>query len=284
MDNSDRAPVTFDELRTAIVDRRERLPKRLTQVAAYALAHPDEIAFGTAASIAEAASVQPSTLVRFAQALGFDGFSGLQQVFQNRLRERNASYQQRLRKLETGGAAERESTTILNHFIAAGHASLDTLGRAIDSQAFEQAVDILSGAASIYLLAKRRSYPVASYLAYAFGRLGVRCQLASTAAGIDEDVLALAGTGDAAFAVSFAPYAAETADAARLLAAASVPLVSLTDSALSPLVPCSSVWFELVEADHAGFRSLSASMAFAMALSVSVAEKRRQLSGVAPVK
>ncbi|MCY1561144.1 hypothetical protein D9M68_983690 [compost metagenome] len=55
-----------------------------------------------------------------------------------------------------------------------------------------------------------------------------------------------------------------------------VPVVSLTDSAFSPLAECSQEWFELVEADHAGFRSLSASMAFAMALTVSIAEKRRR--------
>lgn len=275
------APKTFDELRALIVERRDLLPKRLTQVAAYALSHPEEIAFGTAASIAEAAQVQPSTLVRFSQALGFEGFSGLQLVFQDRLRERNASYQQRLRTIEAGTPDDRSSASILHHFIDAGHASLDSLARAIDPDMFDRAATLLARSGTIYLLAKRRSYPVASYLAYAFGRLGVRCQLVSTAAGIDEDILALAGPTDAALAISFAPYAPETARAAQALAAASVPLVSLTDSALSPLVPCSNSWFELVEADHAGFRSLSASMAFAMALSVSVAEKRRQAAGKA---
>jgi DNA-binding MurR/RpiR family transcriptional regulator len=86
----------------------------------------------------------------------------------------------------------------------------------------------------------------------------------------------MAGPNDAAFAISFSPYASESATQARALASRSVPVVSLTDSAFSPLAECSSVWFELVEADHAGFRSLSASMAFAMALSVSIAEKRRR--------
>ena len=45
-------PKDFDALRAAILDRRGSLPKRLTQVAAYALDNPDEIAFRTAASIA----------------------------------------------------------------------------------------------------------------------------------------------------------------------------------------------------------------------------------------
>src|SRR5690606_813634 len=41
-------PRDFDTLRSAILERKGDLPKRLVQVAAYALDHPDEIAFGTA--------------------------------------------------------------------------------------------------------------------------------------------------------------------------------------------------------------------------------------------
>lgn len=266
----------FDSLRSAILERKATLPKRLVQVAAYALDHPDEIAFGTAASIAGSAGVQPSTLVRFAQAFGFDGFSGLQQIFRARLRERTSSYEERLRKLGAEGAEAEESTAIFNNFVAAAHASLDALSGAIDPEAFERAVEVLAGAETIYLIAKRRSFPIAAYMAYAFGKLKVRCQMVGTEAGIDDDLLAMAGPKDAGFAVSFAPYASESAAQARRLAGNGIPLVALTDSALSPLAECADIWFELVEADHAGFRSLSASMAFAMALTVSVAEKRRR--------
>lgn len=265
----------FDSLRSAILERKANLPKRLVQVAAYALDHPDEIAFGTAASIAHSAGVQPSTLVRFAQSFGFEGFSGLQQIFRARLRERNASYEERLRKLAADGLAVEESAAIFTGFVAAAHASLDALSSAIDPAAFERAVDILAGADTIYLVAKRRSYPIAAYMAYAFGKLKVRYQLAGSAAGVDDDLLALAGPNDAGFAVSFSPYASESAAQARTLAGNGVPLVALTDSALSPLAEHADIWFELVEADHGGFRSLSASMAFAMALTVSVAEKRQ---------
>lgn len=265
----------FDSLRAAILERKASLPKRLVQVAAYALDHPDEIAFGTAASIANSAGVQPSTLVRFAQSFGFEGFSGLQQIFRARLRERTSSYEERLRKLAADGMAVEESAAIFTSFVAAAHASLEALSSAIDPTAFERAVDILARADTIYLVAKRRSYPITAYMAYAFGKLKVRCQLVGTAAGIDDELLAMAGPGDAGFAVSFTPYASESAAQARTLAANGVPLVALTDSALSPLAEHADIWFELVEADHAGFRSLSASMALAMALTVSVAEKRQ---------
>ena len=271
-------PQDFDGLKVLILERKAHLPKRLRQVAAYALDNPDEIAFGTAASIAASADVQPSTLVRFAQHFGFEGFSSLQQIFRARLRERTPGYDERLRALGGNDHSSLESGSIFNGFVAAGHRSLDNIANSIAPEAFEKAVAVLADAETIYLLAKRRSYPITAYMAYAFGKLKVKYQLAGTAAGIDDDLLAMAGPGDAAFAVSFSPYASESVQQARLLAGRKVPVVSLTDSAFSPLAESSKVWFELAEADHAGFRSLSASMAFAMALTVAVAEKRRRSS------
>ena len=274
--SEEQVPQDFEALKAAILQRKAVLPKRLKQVAAYALDNPDEIAFGTAASIAVSADVQPSTLVRFAQHFGFEGFSSLQQIFRARLRERAPGYDERLRALAEKGNAELESGAILNGFTAAAHNSLDALTSAVDPVRFDRAVSVLAKASTIYLIAKRRAYPITSYMAYAFGKLKIRCQLVGTAAGIDEDMLAFAGEGDAAFAVSFSPYAAETVAQARSVAERGIPVVSLTDSVFSPLAEFSAIWFELAEADHAGFRSLSASMAFAMALTVAVAETRQQ--------
>ena len=62
------APRDFRELRTLILERRDRLPKRLVQVADFAIHHPQEIAFGRVAELARKAQVQPSTMIRFAQA------------------------------------------------------------------------------------------------------------------------------------------------------------------------------------------------------------------------
>ncbi|KQT46262.1 RpiR family transcriptional regulator [Aureimonas sp. Leaf454] len=268
-------PATFDGLKSLIIDRKASFPKRLRQVAMFALDHPDDIAFGTVATISVAAEVQPSTLVRFAQHLGFEGFSSLQALFRERLRERKPDYDERLTALRTKD--EHGSQAILHGFLSAAQRSLDKLAEAVDPAAFERSVKLLAGADTIYLIAKRRSYPIGSYMAYAFGKLGIRCQLAGTASGIDDDILRLATPKDAAFAASFSPYASESVAQARSLAAQRVPVVSLTDSAFSPLVESSREWFELAEADHAGFRLLSASMAFAMALTVAVAEERRTM-------
>ena len=56
-------PRDFAALKALITERAPALSKRLTQIAAFALERPDEVAFGTVSSIAEQAQVQPSALV-----------------------------------------------------------------------------------------------------------------------------------------------------------------------------------------------------------------------------
>jgi DNA-binding MurR/RpiR family transcriptional regulator len=271
-------PRDFDGLRALILARRESLPKRIAQIAAYALDNPDEIAFGTAASIAVSAGVQPSTLIRFAQHLGFDGFTSLQGVFRERLRERNSSYEERLATLRAGNGTAGNHR-ILDGLLTASRKSLDVMSRTLDEATLDRAIEMLAGAETIHILARRRSYPVASYLAYALGKLGVRNQLIESAAGLDPEMIAFATPRDAVLVVSFSPYAAATIEDARGLAERGVPLIAITDSAFSPLAGFATLWFEVAEADFGGFRTLASTMALAMALAVGIGEARRSGGG-----
>jgi DNA-binding MurR/RpiR family transcriptional regulator len=268
------APRDFDSLRAVVGKQLVTLPKRLSQVGKYALDHPEEIAFGTTASIASAANVQPSTLVRFAHQFGYTGFSDLQTVFRERLRDRPSAYAERLAQLRERGSGRSPELAILDGFLGAASRSIDKLAESIDSARFKRAVAILAKAGTIYLIARRRAYPLTSYMAYGFGKLGVRSHLVHSQAGTDAEIAMLAGPADAAIAISFTTYSSETVSLARAMANAGVPLVAVTDSLFSPLVECATEWLEVAEADHAGFRSLSASMALCMALTVAVANAR----------
>jgi len=267
-------PHDFDSLRALILDRRQSMPKRIAQVAAYALDNPEEVAFGTAASIASSAGVQPSTLIRFAQHLGYDGFTSLQAVFRQRLRERNSAYDDRLAALR-GGDKSGHNRKILEGFASASHSSLDSMLGKLDEAEIRSAVDTLAAAQTIYIVARRRSYPVASYLAYALGKLKIRYQLIDSAAGLDPEILEFATARDAAIIISFSPYSDATLDHARTLTERGASVVAITDSAFSPLAQSAKLWFELAEADYSGFRSLAATMALSMTLAVAVAEERR---------
>lgn len=270
-------PQDFDALRALTLARQSELPKRLVQVAEYALTHPDEIAFGTTTEIAAKAEVQPSTLVRFAKTLGYAGFSDLQEVFRSRLKDRWPNYQERLAALRQAHDPRSGSGALLDGFVGAAAASLQRLHKTTDPQAIDQAADILARAETIYLLGQRRAFPIASYLAYAFAKLHIRTVLISNIASLGNEEAAFAGPRDAALAISFTPYTPVTLGLAAGLKERQVPLIAMTDSPFSPLAPAASVLFEVVETDFAGFRALSASLCLAMTLAVAVGERRENL-------
>ncbi|QFU15224.1 MurR/RpiR family transcriptional regulator [Microvirga thermotolerans] len=270
------APEDYESLKLLLLSRRETLPKRLKQLAAFALEHPEEMAFGTVAGIAEHAGVQPSTLIRFAKNLGYDGFSHLQQIFRDRLRERFPDYRERLRGLRASEGHHVQATALLDGFAEAAAISLDRMRRSVSPEAFSRAVATLAKADTIYLLGARRVFPVAVYCAYAFGKLGVRSILIDHIAQLGPEQLATASGKDAVLAISFTPYAPITLDLAATAARRNIPVVAVTDSAFSPLASSADVWLEVAEADFGAFRSLSASFALAMALVVAVAEKRAE--------
>ena len=269
------APRDYESLRALIASGETGLPKRLAQAAEYVLAHPDEIALGTAASVASAANVQPSTMVRLAHHLVYEGFSDLQAIFRDRLKVRASTYEERLRKIETGMAGDSYEGALLNGFLAAARQSIDNMANTIGTTDFGRSVGLLAEAETIYLIARRRSFPLAAHMAYAFGKLRIRCVMVGSPNGIDPEIVEAATERDAAIACSFAPYASDTIELSRRLAEARVPLVAITDSALSPLTSLATHWLEVSESDFAGFRSLSASMALVMALPVAIAERRR---------
>ncbi|NNU67307.1 MurR/RpiR family transcriptional regulator [Rhizobium indicum] len=278
-----RVPRDFESLRSTIIERKANMPKRLAQVAAFALGNPDEIAFGTTASIAAASDVQPSTLVRLAHHLGYGGFSDLQSIFRERLRDRTLSYEERLVTLEQS-SGDDEDANLLSGFIAAANQSVNRLAATVQSDTFTKAVNILANAETIYLIAKRRSYPLTAHMTYAFSKLNIRHQIVASPNGVDPEMVQFATPKDAAIAASFSPYAADSLNQSQELADRGVPVIAITDSAFSPLAACATHWFEVAEADFAGFRSLSASMALTMALPVAIAERRRKHQQSKPAK
>ncbi|MDQ0474929.1 MurR/RpiR family transcriptional regulator [Labrys wisconsinensis] len=270
----DSAATDYDDFAARLAAQAASLPKRLRQVAAFATEHPDEVALGTAAEVAARAGVQPSTLVRFAKALDYDGFSELQQIFRSRLKERFPDYRERVALLRSAGGAGSISASLLEGFTQAAAVSLDRLRASADPALIDRAIDLLAEAEIIHLLGARRLFPVAAYLAYAFGKLGVRCALIDHVAQLAPEQMALAGPRDVVLALSFTPYAPATLDLAQAAARRGLRIVAVTDSPFSPLAALAAVRLDVVEADHGAFRSLAATFALAMTLAVGIAEKR----------
>ena len=101
---------SYEDLRREITRRHTDLSDRLQRIAQYAVDHPDDIALNTVSTLASEIGVQPSSIVRFANAFGFGGFSEMQQIFRSRLvADSSSGYRARIAKVRRGKPAPTNS-------------------------------------------------------------------------------------------------------------------------------------------------------------------------------
>lgn len=257
----------LDLLRADIAAKRDQLSPRLRQIAEFALRSPNDMALETIAVIAARAGVPPSSLIRFAQAFGYDGFATMQRVFREQLVERTADYAERIRSLRRLDVTKGPAS-VLDRLAAAGIGALEHLRGTTPPEQIERAVALLAGAGAVHVIGQRRAFAVASYLAYAIGQLGLRAHLLDGVGGMTAQQASFIEPRDVLIAVSFAPYATETLEVCRSATERGIEIVALTDGALSPLLQLASVGFEVEDAELQGFRALSATMCLALTLIV----------------
>ena len=268
--STDLSPATVEDFRNRLIEVSETLPKRLRQCADYLAMNTDKIAVSTVAELSLAAGVQPSAFMRFCQLMGFSGFSELQKLFRQDYTQRWPNYSTRLEALRS--EATTNPLTLLDEFIATGHASLNSLASTVDAASLQNAVDILVAAPTIHLIGLKRAFPIAYYLAYAFGKMSVPAMLHDRVGDLDQHHLIR--PGDAVIAISYAPYTQNTLDAAALAASRTIKVVAITDALNSPLQRVAAATLLVREVDMGDFRALSASFALAITLATAVGARR----------
>lgn len=271
MNNSTQLSMLQDEIRR----RYDTLSKRLKQVARYILDNSNNIAFDTVASIAAQANVPPSTLIRFANAFGFNGFNEMKQIFRQHLMKETVNYTERARLFRqtttNDNVVPEKPAEILNVFTMVNSQALQQLAMQTNPEQLEKAVEMLNKADNIYVIGLRRSFSVASYLTYALLHLERRAFLIDGLGGMFTEQLSMVKPNDVVIAISYSPYAQEAIDLVALGAKQGAQQIAITDSQVSPLAAFSDVCFVVREAQVDGFRSQVASMCLAQTLAVSLA-------------
>lgn len=271
------APATYEALRGTIAMRHAGLSDRLRRIAEFAVQHPNEMALDTVATLAARIGVQPSSIIRFANGFGYDGFSQMQAVFRSRLvADAAPSYRARIASLareSRDGARARTAAAVLDRFVEEDVAALEELRGQVSARTLESAVDALRKAATVFLIGQGRSFPVAYYLQYGLSRLELRAYLVDSIGGTALRHARMAARGDAIVAVSFKDYSPDVVAAIEEAAARRVPIVAITDSPLSPIARHASVCLEVAEPRDRPFRSLVAPMCLAESLVVALGHR-----------
>lgn len=265
---------SYDELARRITDSYSELPGRLQGIARYVLGHPDAMALSTVAEIAREAHVPPSAVIRFANALGYSGFTELQRVYRERLVARSATYRERIEEMRrTGG----DQGHVLPQLVDSSIRELERLREHLDPRRLRAAADLVLGADWVFLLAQRRAFAVAAYLAYGLAQLEFRAFLLDSVGGMLRQQAGMARRGSVLIAASFRSYTREVVEAAEMAQAQGAAVIAITDQAVSPLAKFARVTLLVGDDPTVQFRSLvaplCAAQALVMALGYAVAER-----------
>ena len=267
-----KAPESVSELLERLDDRLEDMPKRLKQCASFTRRHLHLIAVSTVSEMARAVGVAPSVYMRFCQAVGFSGYSEMQDLLRSKFTDFRPTYDTRLANL----SEERELSTgrLLADFAEAGHKSLLSLSNTVTSDRLDRIARGMAEARGIHLVGLRRAFSVGSNMGYLFEKMGVPASVHFKAGMIEGHGAVL--PGDVLFAVTFAPFSDETLRLAKATAARGVTVFGLTDSGACPLVESAREVLIVREDEVIGFRALNAATTLTTALAVSVSALRQR--------
>ncbi len=280
MSSAARPPQTSEELRAAILDRYEDLSKRLQQIARYVLDEPNAVALETLAVIGERAGVQPSAIVRFAKAVGFESASQMQKVIRDGLIAGSAvlGYSERVRQFSENATARTggQPEDVLAEFVEGNVLAMNNLRELVKAKDLRAAVDLISEAETVYVVGFRRSLPVSSYLAYSLQQLNKRTVFVDGVGGLTRQQIQTIGPSDLMIAVSFHPYAEEAIQAVQTATMHAAKVLSISDSLVSATAKPATLALQVKEAEIRKFRSLAATMCLAQAIVISYAFEAQQ--------
>jgi len=177
-----------------IQERFEEFSRSQKDVARYIVDHLDEAAFLTAEELARRASTSSSTVVRFSQALGFEGYPELQQAAIEEYR--NAAV---AGAAGNGAALFSFDHSELEGSLSADHANLEETARQMTREQIDGAVAALAEAQRVVIVGVDQMAFFASYLRHLLSLLDIRAEIVASTGGeslqrlgrIDEETLVI---------------------------------------------------------------------------------------------
>ena len=212
-------------------ERMSTFSKGQKQIAGYILEHYDRAAYMTASKLGGVVNVSESTVVRFADELGFSGYPELQRALQELAKTHLTAAQ----RMEVADSLLGKDNVLEKVLLGDAEKIRHTL-ESLDKDAFYAAVDKIVSARNIYILGSRSSASLAGFLTFNFRMMfdNVRNVEVTSGSEMFEQILNI-GERDVLIAISFPRYSKRTVRAVQFAHDAGADVVSITDSEASPI-------------------------------------------------
>lgn len=247
-----------------------RLSKGHRKIAAFIEDHYDKVVFMTAARLGDVVDVSESTVVRFANACGYEGYPQMQRALKEIVRHRLTPSQRMT--MSSDLTASDLPTEVLRTDMANIRATIEQLNQDI----FHQVVAQISQAKSIYLIGLRSASPLAQFFAYYLRYIFDDVRVVNSIINDTFETIARIKPGDVLIAISFPRYSNRTLECMQFAKTHKVKVIGITDEPLSPLHDESDLCLD-ARTDMTSFAdSLAAPMSLINALIAALGRFNRQ--------
>jgi DNA-binding MurR/RpiR family transcriptional regulator len=173
--------------------RFDEFSRSQKDVAQYIVDHLDEVAFQTAEELARRANTSSSTVVRFSQALGFEGFPELQSSAREEYRRRVASGAESAGAKTSAAPLFSLDQSEFETSLGADHVNVEDTARKMSRSEVEAAIDAIADAQRVLIAGTDQMAFFASYLRHLLMLLDLR---AETVASPSQEALSRLGRID----------------------------------------------------------------------------------------
>ena len=205
------------------------LSKGQKLIAEFIMNDYEKAAFMTAATLGETVGVSESTVVRFANTLGFDGYRELQKELQELIRNKLTTVQ---RISLSNEFSDYENA--LKRVVKKDMDNMERIFNEMDYKAFEKAVEMTLEANTVYILGLRSSSFLAGYLAFYLNFLLDDVKLITAGPNDVFEQLLKADKKDVVIGISYPRYSKRTLEALDYTKEKGCRIIGITDSLLSP--------------------------------------------------
>lgn len=250
--------------------RGGHLSKGHRRIAQYIADHYDKAVFMTAVTLGRNCCVSESTVVRFATALGYEGYPQLQTALRELVRQR-LTVEQRF-----AIASEIEEDDILRTVLKNDAQNIRRTMEQLPQKDFDEVVSRMATAKHIYIMGLRSAAPLAQFLYHYLHLILGEVRLVQNTTGDVFEEIARIGKGDVMIGISFPRYSTRTLECMRFARENGAEVVGLTDGAMSPVTRVADICL-CAQTDMASFvDSFAAPLSVANALIVSLGLRRKE--------
>lgn len=248
-----------------------RLSKGQKLIAQYILNNYDKVAFMTACKLGETVGVSESTVVRFANALGYSGYPKLQAALQELIKNKLTTVQ----RVEMAHDYS-DDFAILNKVLKSDIDNIRSTLEEIDERAFKEASNKLLRARKKYILGMRSSFVVAQYLGFYLDIILDNVHIIRMDMGDAFEQIVRINEEDVIVAISFPRYSKKSYQIVNYAKEKGAHVISLTDSLFAPVASLADNTL-LVKSNMASFvDSLVPALSISNALAISVGMKEKE--------